>query len=282
MKKIELTLRDFTSYVQYHFFGVKIVGGGEIRYRIWALIRIFRVLFFGRKESEGYLYPLDVVVENKFGKFFVPANSDMILTLSTKFEADLIDYFKIKPDSIFLDIGANAGKYSFFVCQNSQNPMIYSFEPSPSTFLGLSRNIELNKNSGIKALNIALSDSKGVLQFANSKTKTGLSHVVQENELIDSTFFELTNVKILPLDDFTETGEIDPLKIDLIKIDVEGHEFEVLKGAESTLKKILPKTRILIETARGTDNSSPLIQFMSGLKFSVKKLNDEYFLLTKN
>lgn len=282
MKRLHTNFLDFFNYVRYHFFGVRIIQGSPIGYRIWALNRIFKVIFLGRKKSENYLYPNDIMVRNKFGNFFVPSNSDMILTLSTKFEFDLIHHFKVMPNAIFLDIGANAGKYSILVSNNSKNSVVYSFEPSPSTFNNLKTNIHLNNLQNVKALNIGLSDYEGNLQFANSKTKTGLSHVVQQGEKTDFNSYEIATVNVSTLDLVIKNYNIDSSKIDLIKIDVEGHEFHVLKGAKHTLKVVLPMTRILIEVNKETSDSSPIIEFVRDLGFSVKRLNDEYFLFTKS
>lgn len=192
---------------------------------------------------------------------FVPANTHYkvgsirrVKRQGIWYQLDLSDYqewlvyFYCKSDSsdhilnylehseVIFDIGANIGQTSFniFHTQKSKglNPSIYAFEPYPRTYQRLKTNITLNANKNIHAYNLGLSTEKGIL------------HMIQHSPS-NSGGFRMTNnptnsisVPVISLDEFVFENKLT--KIDFIKIDVEGFELQVLKGAENTIKHFKP------------------------------------------
>ena len=132
------------------------------------------------------------------------------------------------PGDLFADIGANAGSYTVLASGYSGAKTI-AFEPVPSTFEWLKKNIELNNiNNLVQTFNIGLSSQRGRISFTSNFGT--VNHVVAENEL--SEIIHPITVDVHPLDEIVE-GQKLPV---LIKIDVEGFETEVLAGMHKTLK----------------------------------------------
>ncbi|MDQ3193231.1 MAG: FkbM family methyltransferase [Bacteroidota bacterium] len=139
----------------------------------------------------------------------------------------------LKPGATFLDIGANIGFFSLLASKKVQNHgKVFSFEPVPSTFKKLKENIEINKCKNITVFNNALSDNKETLAMQvsidgfdawNSFGKPSGGNKFSEIQFQTDTIDNLISTKL-----FSD-------KIDLIKIDVEGWELFVLKGAEKIL-----------------------------------------------
>lgn len=131
----------------------------------------------------------------------------------------------LRPEDVFFDVGANVGSYTLLassVCKAKS----YSFEPIPSTFEILKRNIELNHLGHLVQLeNKGVGKEKSILKFSSNEDTT--NHIIASNE----TNTNALEVQILPLDDYYPT-----VKPTLLKIDVEGFETEVLNGAERILK----------------------------------------------
>jgi FkbM family methyltransferase len=128
---------------------------------------------------------------------------------------------RLRP-SIFIDVGANVGLYSCIAGTHRVAPRIVAFEPDPRNFAGLVRNIALNKlDDLIEARPHAVGDVEGdgslfIAPLANS----GLSTIRP-----DGTH----RVRVTPLDSALRlSGETIA-----VKIDVEGHEPSVLRGANS-------------------------------------------------
>lgn len=274
---------DLLLYMKYHFYEVKITNGSNIGYKLWAMIRMFKVILSGREKNKNYLLPFDTEIKNDFGYFFIPKNSDLVLTLSSKSEANLLKYFSISEGKIFLDIGANAGKYSIYLARKSKNNNVYAFEPSISTFNLLKKNIELNNlQNQITIFNIGLSNKKGNVKFYNYKNSTGLSFIPNKNQvLINEEQYEEILIDVDSLDNIVQNHNINPQLIDLIKIDVEGHEKNVIAGSLNTLKSLPWGSRILIEIFPHNTDKEEIINMLISMQFVYNQLDSEYFLFHK-
>lgn len=134
----------------------------------------------------------------------------------------------IKPDAVFLDIGAHVGTYSMVCAKKALHT--YSFECSPRTFCYLAANIALHKlEYKVTPISSALGDHNGTVNYF-IRTEDGGGNGVKYLSDADSTTKKVS-VELKTLDSFGLTN------IGFIKIDVEGFEKEVLMGAKETLQK---------------------------------------------
>jgi len=193
-------------------------------------------------------------------------------------ENNLIKYVEkyLTDDSIILDIGANIGTWSIPLA--IKNRKIYSFEPFDSSYYALCGNIFLNnKESIIYPRHCAITDN------INMKTKIQLSESINIGgcKLIETNNSEQKNKYILEtLDSF----QFD--KIDLIKIDVEGHELNVLKSGKETILKYKPVIFFECWDNESThwndipNTSLELMNYIKSLGYQINKIdidgNDNY------
>jgi len=148
---------------------------------------------------------------------------------------------KEKP-KICLDIGANVGKYSNYLLENSSTKVI-AFEPLSKTFKKLIK-IKKNYSDRFFIYNIGLGEKKTKKNIYYDKHNLQWANFNPEVNKIDYLKNNKKQIKcsIDTLDNFTKKNKkIIHSKIDLVKIDTEGFELEVLKGAEKTIKKFKPK-----------------------------------------
>ena len=159
-----------------------------------------------------YYYPTAISI----GCFINPAER--------KEDEDFLKAY-LKPGDVVVDVGANIGNITLTSAALVGNSgKIISIEPHPVIFKYLSGNISLNNFTNIDIINIAVSDFNGVIYFSN-KACDDQNEVVKEGNL---------KVNTMTLDEIL----IKSIKsIDLLKIDVEGFELNVLKGASSILDK---------------------------------------------
>ena len=171
---------------------------------------------------------------------------------------DLLKVIKdnLKKDSVFIDAGANIGYFSMLASTIIKDGRILSFEPASQNYKGLVNN---TKQSIIKTFRIGLSDRKGYARLYNDLGSSGW------HSLKGAGRYE--KIKIARLDDLT----LGIKKIDLIKIDVERHELEVLKGMKKSLLKYHPI--VVCEVDGNTEKN--VVDFMSSIGYKSKRLEGD-------
>jgi FkbM family methyltransferase len=184
-----------------------------------------------------YYYLLDLVTLKKGIKvsindyvFIIPAGYHKYFP--SYYELPNFSFFKkmCKPGMNIIDIGAHVGLYSVFM-QKLSGGNVYSFEPTPSTVAILKKTIALNKAaSNIEVIEAAVSDTTGKAHFKIDRQPASVSNSLVRYKRTEN--LETCEVDVISIDDFVAQRKI---KIDFIKIDAEGAELGVLRGAENTL-----------------------------------------------
>jgi len=145
-----------------------------------------------------------------------------------------------------IDIGAHKGEFLENIISINKKMIVYSFEPQSKIFSNLKNSFTTKKNIFIYNLAISNVNKKQKLNI-NIKTSTSTFSNYNESSywkkikdfliagLNKSSIVNSELVQSITLDKFCKKNDIK--KIDLLKIDTEGHEFEVLSGATNLLKK---------------------------------------------
>ena len=199
--------------------------------------------------------------------------------LGGEHETDVIRVFRtfLTQHSVVLDIGANFGLYTALAGSIvRRHGRLYSFEGNPRVFKTLQRTIvanDLYHNCNIVAANVLLSDKsgRGILHYsANLPSGGTMSDVQLFGGMQRSVEVDMTTV-----DDFLPAD----LPVDLVKIDVEGHEPLVLRGMERT-KARSPNIRIVIEFAdtllAHTVNPGKFADDIRGLGLAICRILPEF------
>jgi len=172
---------------------------------------------------------------------------------------------------IFIDIGAHIGKYSIFLSEYFNK--IISIEPDKNNFNILSKNVKINRlENKILPINIAILDREKVVWFFEYEDSVKSSIKSNENEIPTNKY----KIRSMPLDKLTEKLDINAEKIRLIKIDVGGAEFEVIKGAIKTLKNSKPI--LLIEVKK---NEFKILKLLKHLGYKELGREGENHILIK-
>jgi FkbM family methyltransferase len=132
-----------------------------------------------------------------------------------------------------MDIGTNMGETLLNFARLNPAGKNYGFEPVPFLYQKANHNISLNDFKNIFLNNIALSDQPGKLYFEIPKNRNYGSISMAKEASSNAQ-----EVQAITLDEFVAVNKIE--KIDLIKIDVEGFEVNVLKGASNTIHQHRP------------------------------------------
>jgi FkbM family methyltransferase len=194
--------------------------------------------------------------------------------LGWEYEADVIRVFRtfLTQQSVVLDVGANYGLYTALAASIVRRfGRLYAFEGNPQVFKSLQRTIIANQlfhNTNVTAVNLLVSDKsgRGVLHYRADQLGGGrMGGVGQACVEVDMT----------TIDDFLP----DDLAVDLVKIDVEGHEPAVIRGMERTIARS-PNIRLIIEfvDALLVDALKPddFIDYIRGLGFGICRLLPDF------
>jgi FkbM family methyltransferase len=185
-------------------------------------------------------------------------------------------------DKIALDIGANVGTISIGLAALGCKK-IYSIEPGP-LHARLIDNIELNNlNNIVIPAKIGFGAKQGELFWAEDKNNPGNAHLLKSADGIDlkklKTEFEVSEfvrVPVITLDEFVSTKVNS--NIDIIKIDVEGMEWDVLSGGKDTIESNLPivvaETHRIASDMMKYDCMTPMFQFFYGLGYRTFSLDE--------
>lgn len=136
----------------------------------------------------------------------------------------------VKPNFNTVDVGCHKGEILDLILERAPQGKHYGFEPIPLYYRYLTKKYRQNKNVLINQ--IALSDSKGETSFNFVKNAPAYSGLKKRKYAISNPEIEKIIVQKSTLDNIVPKEE----RIDFIKIDVEGAEFSVLRGAKNTIK----------------------------------------------
>jgi FkbM family methyltransferase len=147
----------------------------------------------------------------------------------------------VRPGAVALDIGANVGAYSLLLGQwVGPAGRVFAFEPAPEIFDGLRRHVALNDLSAVVT---------PIAAAAGARTATSrliVAGTVGESRLASARDRDAATVEVAltTIDRFCSERALLP---DFIKVDVEGFELDVLRGARETIRRAGPGLALFVE-----------------------------------
>jgi FkbM family methyltransferase len=178
------------------------------------------------------------------------------------YEPEMVDAIRkaLRPETVFFDVGAHIGQYSLMAAEECH--AVHSFEANHLTFGALRHNVISNKLGNVTVNQCAVCDRAGTAEFYESPgDNPGASSLYGKGEKV--------TIRTISLDSYA--AEIGDRPI-VIKIDVEGAELQVLRGA----KKLLSRNDVvvfaeLIESLQNRAGSSreEVLKFFRELNYSV-------------
>ena len=240
------------------------------RYISLITLKILKFL----KKNRGYF---NIGNNIMFLDFLDPIDRKIII--SQKYEYNEISTLKELSNNFdvvyFFDIGANNGYYSIKFAEFYENIKIIAFEPNDEAYFKFKKTLDANQNFSkrITLHNFGLSD-KNSTERMRSKVKYGYTQTggstIHDGKKYDDVKIYDANFKVAD-----ELLDIKNSNL-IFKIDVEGHEFKVLKG----LRKIISENKCILQIEIFKKNYKKINSFLKEHKFrqlNVKIYNSNYF-----
>ncbi len=188
---------------------------------------------------------------------------------------------------VVYDIGANIGLTTlFFSREVGEQGMVVAFEPVPANLKRLKDNLRVNHTTNVRVYDSALGEKEQTAEIAFTPEATGIATIRTDimKRYHQKYRIEMIPIKVVPLDRLLEREEIPPPHF--IKIDVEGFEYAVLRGAEKTITQYKPRIFVEIHGANPEDakrNAIELYNLLSSWGYTVRSvLSDNALVTTEN
>jgi FkbM family methyltransferase len=165
----------------------------------------------------------------------------------------------LKPTSVVYDVGANVGYYSLIAGKYSTLGAVYSFEPLPSNVELLRRHLIINKINNVTIFDCAVSDKEGEAFFEVMSSNLMGRLALQGN----------LKVRMSSLDSIIQLNQA--AEPDIIKMDIEGAEYDALCGAVNLLKRKKPT---LFLATHGAVVHTACCQLLKGIGYDLSSVDN--------
>jgi FkbM family methyltransferase len=173
-------------------------------------------------------------------------------------------YALVAPGGVVVDVGANVGETLLnFARLVGERGEVIAFEINPATHRRCLRNISLNSFKNVRLFDLGLGSEGGAALLASPNARNS-----GEDRVVHNQGRSGINVEMTTMDSFVAEHAI--ARIDLIKIDVEGFEMNVLRGARETLERFQP--RLFVEVSdvnlrQQESSATELLEFLERLGY---------------
>ena len=217
-------------------------------------------------------------------KILVPkSGSGALIYYQGYSEPEVLHFFEkfVKENMVVMDIGAHIGEYTLLAAKIvGESGRVYAFEPDPRNYELLKQNIRLNRmDHVVELLNYALSNEVGNVKFVLSR-ELSVSRISSASEELNILHSEsVIGVQATTLDAFYKERNLT--RVDVVKLDVEGAELLVLKGAGQILSQPPNKAPVVLfeyspsNCARFGYDSRMILEFLKSKGYKIYKLDSE-------
>lgn len=154
--------------------------------------------------------------------------------LGQQFEPDICEFFRkvLKPGQVLFDVGANVGQFTLLAAKRvGPSGRVHAFEPAPEEYKKLCTNVSMNRFPNVLTNPVAICDHVGETVLRTAGPGLGLYNSL--GRPLASSLIGGISVPCTTLDSYVEAKGVP--RVDLLKVDVEGAELAVLRGAAHLL-----------------------------------------------
>lgn len=185
------------------------------------MIAKFKKLIYQRKGQFR-----NICTANKISLNYVLNKSEIGVLYGIFIDREYSDYFPFYQDVVIVDIGAHYGYFSLFASRNtSSNSKIIAIEPDANNYSALIKNINGNAIKNVSCINCAIGKEAGAAKLFKGENQT--NSIIENYALLNTS--KSSEVPLKTIVQIVKENKID--KIDFLKLDCEGAEYEILENA---------------------------------------------------
>jgi FkbM family methyltransferase len=166
----------------------------------------------------------------------------------------------LREDSVCIDVGSHNGSMALFAAKVASRGKVLAFEPVKELFNRIRENVELNHLGNVVPINLALGATQTTRTIYVNFNNRGMSSLIKNDA---ESYAHTQKVRVDTLDNQVKRNKAG--RVDIIKIDVEGSELDVLKGARDTITKNKPV--LIVEHDPGTESTRQVLDYLNELGF---------------
>jgi FkbM family methyltransferase len=248
----------------------KLKKGNEVISSFLVKIFIYKYLNkLGFKKETSMIY-----IPKYDYKFHCPLNMVDYMSLISREEA-ILTRFDPQPGDIVVDIGANLGRYTVIAAKKVRNEgSVISIEANPAIFDLLTKNIQLNELSNVIPLNYAVFSEKTKIKFfVNNDLRNNQYGTINSDidNFANKGLEQHVYIDANTVDSILSENSIKIQEVKWIKIDVEGAEFDVIKGSKELISNA-KDLRIIVEIhnlSNGTTYHKEIKDFLESFGYKI-------------
>ena len=259
----------------------RLIQERELYYEmLWS--KIYNYIGINKKKNFK-LHKFKMLKYNYDFEFYCRNNNDDIPMMTTHEYDNIERNFTPKEGDIVIDVGAHIGPYTLKASKRiGLNGKVVAIEADPENFDILNRNVQLNKLTNVIALNYAAYSKEDKIRLyllkvdKSSYTKYNTIMIDRAQYANEKNFVE---VKANTLDYLLQSNGIKHEQVNWIKIDVEGAEYDVLKGAKNILSESKDISLLIEIHNLSTNNTTlyePIKEFLNSYNFKIEYENVVY------
>lgn len=185
--------------------------------------------------------------------------------------------FTLGENPVVVDIGANVGFFTLYILSRLHGAKVFSYEPIPTNFRQLERNLQLNSGLCVTCFQKAVAGQSGYIPL-HCDSGNGYTTTASINEGGSNTG-TITVEAVSLLDVFRENGLE---RCDLLKMDCEGAEFEILYNCPRKIMDQIGNIVIEVHGGPGRNNIDSLEEYLTGIGFVTKRAPHTGILMARH
>ena len=211
----------------------------------------YKQFYFFYKKGDHYMGYLWIYGKEKY-KFHLSCKSAIAFIYELYIKNLYLDKLKLNKGDYVLDVGANAGLFAVLASKEvGNNGKVICFEPSKDNIVNIKKNLKFNNIKNVIIIPKGTYSKKTELKFY-IHNEDFCNSIFEDEFKNEKNIKKILKIKVDTVENILKSFKVDYRKINFVKLDNEGAEFETLKGMKKLLK--MKRLKLIVPDLKKDDN----------------------------